>query len=120
MSWKPITEPELLALLQADEAELDQAEAALWQLIRIPPAKWAQHPHGDEGAGFWAVAVFGLHVVWFNDVEDGFDISSYQRYGLIDEYRADQLTLKHVIRRVSIGIETGSVPGPFRVPPSAR
>ena len=118
MSWQPITKAALLALLQAEEAGLDAAHAALWQLIRIPPAKWVQHPYGDEGGGFWAVAVIGTQVVWFNDIEDGFDISPYRHSGVIDAYRASQFTLKHVLHRVAGAIATGSMSGPFRVPPS--
>ncbi len=117
MSWSPITEAALLALLHAEEAGLDAAQAALWRLIRIPPAKWAQHPYGDEGGGFWVVALIGTQVVWFNDVEDGFDISPYRQSGVIDAYRASQFTLQHVLHQIAAAIATGSVPGPFRVPP---
>jgi hypothetical protein len=103
--------------LNEGEAELTPVQARLWEAIRIYPTKWAQHPHGDNCAGFWVVAIFGKHVIWFNDIEDGFNISSYQAHGAIADYWANQDTLGHVIQRVLNAVEHGWDLGPFCGPP---
>ncbi len=58
----------------------------LWHAVAIDPVKWEQHPFGDEGGGFWVVAIIGRSVIWYNDREEGFNRSSYSELGRIDEY----------------------------------
>ena len=64
----------------------------LWHLIRTPPEKWALHPWGDLGGGFWVVAVFGRSALWYNDIERGFNVSRFQTEGVIPsgEYWCNQ------------------------------
>lgn len=71
--------------------------ARLWKLISIKPEKWQEKKYGEEGGGFWVVAIFGQRVMWYNDIEEGFNTSRYHQYGLIDEYWCDQLTLHEAI-----------------------
>jgi len=40
----------------------------------------------DEG--FWAVAVMGNKVLWYNHVEQGFNVSVFSSYGCIDKYES--------------------------------
>lgn len=28
--------------------------------------------YGDEGNGFWVVAIYGKNIIWYNDIEDGY------------------------------------------------
>ena len=58
----------------------------LWHAVAIEPTKWTQHPFGDEGGGFWVVAIVGSTVIWYNDRVEGFNRSSYSEFGRIDEY----------------------------------
>ena len=37
----------------------------------MEPAKWKEPNFGDEGGGFWIVAICGTKVIWNNDIEDG-------------------------------------------------
>jgi len=71
----------------------------LWEAIRVNPVKWQQGPYGNEGNGFWVVGIIGDTVVWFNDIEDGFNISKYTEFGKIDEYWCDQDELEHTIQK---------------------
>ena len=50
------------------------------------------------GGGFWVVAVIGDRCFWYNDIEDGFNISRYQAMGQIDEYGCNQTELDRCIR----------------------
>jgi hypothetical protein len=53
-------------------------------------ALWRCSPWGDEVGGFWVVAVRGDTVIWFNDIEGGFNISRFHTPGIIDEYSCNQ------------------------------
>lgn len=44
-SWSPITESEILALIEVSEYDMDSFTKSVWDKIRIPkPIKWVQHP----------------------------------------------------------------------------
>ena len=64
--------------------------------VGFEPAKWRQSPWGDEGNGFWAVASDQGRVLWYNDIEDGFNVSAFTDWGIIpdDEYWCNQDELK--------------------------
>lgn len=83
-------------------------QSRLWQSIQVPPQKWAQHPYGDLGGGFWVVALMGQTVVWYNDLEDGFNYSAFTKYGTIDAYWCDQDRLEWTIQRLLNVVTTGA------------
>jgi hypothetical protein len=114
--WSPISLDQLLALIRQSVAEMSPTERRLWDLVRMPPVKWALHPWGDQGGGFWAVGLVGERVVWYNDIEDGFNISRYGPYGAIREYRCDQGGLQPVLRDLLELLGSGEVPGGFGPP----
>lgn len=64
-----------------------------WDKIKIPPQKWQHSPWGDLGGGFWVVALIGRTCVYYNDIEDGFNSSEYERFGYIKDYFCGQLDL---------------------------
>ena len=117
MRWEPIEESALWELMNRAEAQMTAAQVRLWEAIRMPPVKWMQHPYGDVGGGFWAVAIIGTNVVWFNDIEGGFNISAYQTCGVIGDYWANQYTLIQAVQRVLGVIVHGFDFGPFCGPP---
>lgn len=80
-------------------AECDDAVRAEWARIRIEPEKWRCSPWGDESGGFWAVAVDDSRVLWFNDIEEGFNWSRFSSTGTIDEYLSEQTELTEVLER---------------------
>ncbi|SPE31508.1 conserved hypothetical protein [Burkholderiales bacterium] len=65
---------------------MTDSQKRLWHAVVIEPVKWEQHSFGDEGGGFWVVAIVGTSVLWYNDREEGFNRSSYSDFGRIDEY----------------------------------
>jgi hypothetical protein len=69
----------------------------LWEHIKIEPEKWEEKEMGEQGGGFWAIAILGKEVLYYNDVEDGFNFSSYKEYGKIDHYYPGQSELHDVI-----------------------
>ena len=88
--WKPISIERLRNLILEGELQLNDQQSNFWDIIKIEPEKWKEKKYGTEGGGFWVVAIFGREVIYFNDIEDGFNISTYKNYGEIEEYRCNQ------------------------------
>jgi hypothetical protein len=81
--------------------EYDDAVRSRWETIRIEPEKWSCTPWGDKTGGFWAVALDGGQVLWFNDIEDGFNWSRYSTRGTIDEYFSNQDAFAMILERIA-------------------
>lgn len=82
-------------------AEYDDAVRAEWERIRIEPEKWRCSPWGDATGGFWAVAIDDGQVLWFNDIEEGFNWSRYSSRGIIDDYLCNQDALETILERIA-------------------
>ena len=89
------------------EARMDIPQARLWDVIQTEPEKWQCPPWGDMGGGFWVVGLVGSLVLWYNDIEEGFNLSPWTQYGTIGEYRCSQDELEHALQNLLRLIETG-------------
>lgn len=100
MTWEPIQLAALEALVMRDLDACTEEERAYFARVRFPPEKWSQSPMGDLGGGFWAVAVDEDRVLWYNDIEDGFNVSWFVRRGEIPEdgYWCNQSALGPMLR----------------------
>ena len=107
MDWTPITEAELWDLILAAEARMEPPETTLWECVRISPQKWREPSYGTAGGGFWAVGILGTTVIWYNDIEDGFNYSAYSDFGTIGEYWCNQDDLEHTLQTIRYRIESG-------------
>ena len=58
--WKPLAEDKLTDMIEDAELFMSPGCRNLWDNIKINPQKWTQSPWGNDGGGFWVVAV--LHV----------------------------------------------------------
>jgi hypothetical protein len=114
--WSPIPLDELRDLMRQSETEMEPLERRLWGLVATPPEKWALPPWGDLGGGFWVVGVLGRQVLWYNDIEYGFNVSQYERIGVIKEYRCNQDQLEYIIWQLVQQIEGGRRHGSFGPP----
>ncbi|WP_284652406.1 hypothetical protein [Flavobacterium terrisoli] len=88
--WTPISLSELNIEIQRTENDLEGEIMEFWKSIKVEPKKWAEKELGDECGGFWVVAVYKNKVIWYNDIEDGFNISEFEKFGEISEYRCEQ------------------------------
>ncbi len=100
IEWKPISESELYDQIQKSETNLCGEHWNFWQLIQIYPEKWIETAFGDDGGGFWVVAICGKKVIWYNDIEYGFNISDYKTYGKIEGYYCNQDSLSQSVTRL--------------------
>ena len=104
----PIPESRIWDFINSSEAVMSASDLRIWELIRIPPVRWSEPRFGAETGGFWSVATFGNHVLWYNEIEDGFNLSTFSTYGEIGEYWCDQLELHHWIHRIAHAFLSGS------------
>ena len=108
MAWSATTESEIWDAVNAAEARMTAEQIRLWECIAVVPSKWAQHPFGDRGGGFWTVAILGRFVIWFNDIEGGFNLSEYTAFGEIGGYGASPDALETVVQHALNMIDTGT------------
>lgn len=104
--WTPISLAELEELISKGGSKLEGEPLNFWNLIKIVPQKWQEKEYGKEGGGFWVVAVFGSTVIFYNDIEDGFNISPYAVYGQISEYASEQAELDWIVERLYNSLNT--------------
>jgi hypothetical protein len=107
MNWQPLTEAELWDRINDACDRMSPEQRKIWEIIKIPPAKWSQEPYGNEGNGFWIVALIGSSVIWYNDIEEGFDRSLYSEHGRIAEYWCNRDRLERAVQHVMNLIRDG-------------
>ncbi len=88
--WEPISLDELYVEILKTEKDLSGELKNFWNLIKIDPIKWKEKEFGEMGGGFWVVAICGSQVIWYNDIEEGFNISTYKIFGEIEKYWCNQ------------------------------
>lgn len=98
--WTPITSAELQREIDTGVGKMSPSEKALWRFIHITPQKWKLSPWGDEGGGFWVAAIYGTACIYYNDIEDGFNVSPFTQYGAIADYWCSHDELQWVIHRM--------------------
>lgn len=100
MKWEPLTEATLWDYVNDAFSRMNAEQRKIWEAIKIPPSKWRLDSFGEPGGGFWVVAVIGSSVIWYNDIEEGFNQSSYSEFGKIDEYWCNQDQLERAVQNV--------------------
>ncbi|MBS7255828.1 hypothetical protein [Flavobacterium branchiicola] len=99
-NWEPIALNELYGEIRKNENDLTKKEKNFWNLIKINPIKWQEKKYGEMGGGFWVVAICGTKIIWYNDIEEGFNICDYTVFGEIEEYSCDQDELIWSVKRL--------------------
>ncbi len=116
MEWQPITEAEIWSEINSAWERMSLPQRRLWEVIRIVPEKWKQNPWGNEGKGFWVVGLIGNSIIWYNDIEEGFNKSTFTKYGEINEYWCNQdeleWTIQHIINEINDGYDSTGYASP--------
>jgi len=120
MIWTPISRDELEAILASEFDTCSADQQALFKELACPPVKWRQSPWGDLGGGFWVVAIRQGRVLWYNDIEHGFNVSRFTVPGTIpeNEYWCNQDELRWALPRL-VGESTAMNLGPPQPVPDA-
>jgi hypothetical protein len=96
-TWRPATEGEIWDLINRAWTKMSLPQRRVWEAIKVDPMKWHENTYGKMGGGFWVVALYGSTVVWYNDIENGFNQSTWTTPGTIDEYWCNQSELQDLI-----------------------
>jgi hypothetical protein len=119
MTWTSLAREELDRMISRGLEMTDDAVQAAWLAMRITPERWRCSPWGDQLGGFWVVAEKDGCVVWYNEIEGGFNTSRFSNRGTIDEYFCNQTTFYDFLLSLpearqaenwSDDISTGGVP----------
>ena len=99
MDWRPLTREELQRTVERELADCTDEQRAYFNIVAFEPTKWSQTPYGDEGDGFWAIAAHHNRVLWYNDIEEGFNVSAFTEWGTIptNEYWCNQDELRFAL-----------------------
>lgn len=116
MKIESVSEAEIWNEINNSFDRMTSPQRKLWDVIKIIPVKWSQRPYGDDCDGFWVVAIYGDTVIWYNEIEEGFNRSSYAALGDIKEYWCNQdnleWTVQHVLDEIKSGYFCGGLTGP--------
>jgi hypothetical protein len=96
--WQPLTEEEMLNMIDNAEWMMEPPVRALWYRIKIQPQKWQLSPDADLGGGFWVVAIVGQWCLFYNDIEEGFNGSQFVNFGQIGQNNYSQSDLLSFVR----------------------
>ena len=98
--WKPISLANLNATINNDLEDCTPELRTLYERVSIEPEKWTRPPWDERGGGCWAVAVLETRVLWYNDIEDGFNVSPFSHWGEIGDYVCNQDQLRLALPRL--------------------
>lgn len=97
--WEPATIEYIEKNIQwcNDVLYLNPLCLTFWNYIKIEPEKWNEKTMGELGGGFWVVGIIGKKVIYYNDIEEGFNLSEFTKYGEINSYECSQSELHELI-----------------------
>ena len=97
--WKPITEDEFRALLESQEKDLSEEERQAFQEFRVPLRTATIVRNRETGnERVFVVASCAHGVLYFDDVEYGFNMSATDDCGMILRPGGSQFTLGEAIQ----------------------
>jgi hypothetical protein len=107
---KPISLADLVATIDKDLDDCMPELRALYERSGICPEKWTCSQWGEHTGGFWAIAVLDNRVLWYNDIEEGFNVSPFSHWGEIGDYVCNQDQLRWALPRLigELGVRLGA------------
>ncbi|HEY1977380.1 MAG TPA: hypothetical protein VGG89_12575 [Candidatus Baltobacteraceae bacterium] len=98
-AWKPIERNDLARVVERQLADCSGDQRAFFEEHRVEfyPVP-IQRSGGVESV--YVVAEFGRGLLFFEDVEEGFELSMLDQNGKISSYGASQFELSHILERL--------------------
>ena len=99
MKWQPITKQELINLIEIQKEELTKGELNFYNQIKIDILTSKVERDG-EIENVFVIAEFEDKIIFYEDVEEGFEITDKSIDGTIRYKYSNQYTLKHIINQL--------------------
>ena len=96
--WEPIALEEINKKIAGSLPAMEPDVRTFWELVKVSPVKWSGGEYGAGGGGFWVVAVLGDRAIWYNDIEEGFNVSHFDWPGVLKELNCNQSQLDWEVR----------------------
>jgi hypothetical protein len=96
-TWTPITLDRLAKIIEADLRDCDEGLRSLFAKYAVAPYHAPIDRHGHEELVF-VVAKKANEVMYYEDIEDGFNISPVTEHGKIAEHWVEQNPLKWALK----------------------
>ena len=94
-TWRAAVRDEIEGLVEAEVAVLHPRHRFIFDAMRVP---LRQVPvAGDSGEHVYVVAEHQGKILYFSDVEDGWEITEPDEYGGIAERGCNQFQLRHIM-----------------------
>ncbi|WP_431263264.1 hypothetical protein ACQ859_25170 [Roseateles chitinivorans] len=97
--WTPISAEELADLVQAELRQCTPAQAEAFSNHRVPFYQ-VPIPRGDATESVFVIAHLQGKVLYYEDVEDGFELSALSPEGAIASPGYNQFELRHVLSQL--------------------
>ena len=107
MDGEPLAEARPWDEINRAESRMTPQQHRLWQVARIQPEKWRLEARHAVRGDFWVVALLGRTVVWYNDLEHGFNWSTWSRHGTIADDGSCQDELEQAVQWLVNAVDSG-------------
>ena len=97
-NWTALKKGDLMMEIFLAEQNLDQDSSAFWEQIKINPIIWRCKDVIEDN--FWVVAKYKNYIIWYNDIEEGFNISTFKTEDEILRYSASKDELNQAIKKL--------------------
>ena len=102
-NWISFPKKELMLDIYLGEQNMDDNTLLFWSQVKISPEIWRSTDFIEDD--FWVVALHENYLIWYNDIEEGFDISRFKIKGEILEYGASHNELNFAVIELKKRIE---------------
>jgi hypothetical protein len=85
---------ELIEIIEKEKLELDKKESEGWKKVEIVPKLWKVR---NKSYFMWVVGIKGNRVIFYNEIKEGFNISTYHLEGIINKYLCNKYSLRQII-----------------------
>lgn len=89
MDWIPISLKELNNIIETSVAVMDTEVLYFWNSIKIVPEK-RKVPSYCDNDYFWIVGKTQKHIIYYNDIEEGFNTSFDNNLSYIEVTSSEQ------------------------------
>lgn len=102
--WINFPKKDLMLELYLGEQNMADEIDQFWNQIKISPEIWKCTDVIEDN--FWVVALHLNDVIWYNDIEEGFNVSRFKIKGQILEYTASKHELSFAVKALKNRIES--------------